>query len=96
MRGKTLEPSKLVIKFRPWLRIAVRQVDRGNEHALHSRLDVPALGVGGIARQLRPRDDRVGALREDRNAIPALLSAPRRAVARRLKRVEGKAPLLAL
>ena len=79
-RLQALEPSELVVEFRPRLRIAVRQVDRGDDGTPDRRLDESALYIVGIARQLRPRHDRLCAPGEDRDPVPAFLSAPCRAL----------------
>ena len=45
------EPSKLVVEFRAGCWIAVREIQAADQHALHGGLDVPAVGVIGVARQ---------------------------------------------
>jgi hypothetical protein len=81
VRGETFQPSQLIRKFGPRLRIAVRGVDRGDDDAIHCRLDVTALVVLRIAGQLATGQDRSSAS-EDRDPIPALLAAPHGLVSR--------------
>ncbi len=82
-----LEPGELVVEFRPGLRVAVRRIERSDQHAVDRGLDVAALGVVRIARQLGARDDRHHAARQDRDAVPGLLAAPHRLVAGLAQRV---------
>ena len=77
MRDETLHPRELVGEFRAGLRVAVRRIERRDEHAVHRRLDVAALGVGGIAGQLGARDDRLAVAREDGDAVPGFLRRAR-------------------
>ena len=82
VRGEPLEPGELVVELRPRLRIAVGQVDAADEDAADGGLDVARLRVVGIARQGRARDDRLGAARQDGDAVPRALPAPDGGVAR--------------
>ena len=70
MPGEPLHPSKLVREFGTGLRVAVRRVERRDQHAAHGRLDIAALGLGAVARQLGARNDRLAAAGEDRDSIP--------------------------
>ena len=81
MGGQPLEPAQLVVELRPGRRIAVGQIEAADQHAVHRRLDVAAVRVVGVARQAAPGLDRLGAAREDGDAVPALLAVPDRAVA---------------
>src|SRR5215218_5888209 len=81
VRGKTLEPSELVVELRPGCRIAVRQIEAADDDAGNCRLDIAALRVLGVARQPTPGLGRIGAPGEDCDAIPTLLAVPDRAVA---------------
>src|ERR1700736_3981883 len=76
MRFEPLEPVELVVEFRPGLRIAVRQIDAGNDDAFDRGLDIARLAVGGVAGKLRPDQHRFGLPRQDGDAVPGLLSAP--------------------
>ena len=76
-----LEPAQLVVELRPGPRIAVGQVEAADQHAVDRRLDIAAVAVVGIARQAAPGLDRLAAARQDRDAVPALLPVPDRAVA---------------
>ena len=89
-RLKRSHPGELVVELRTGLRVAVRRIERGDQHAVDRGLDVAALVVGRIARQLGARDDRRRAARQDRDAVPGLLPAPDRAVARPPDRIGGK------
>ena len=46
MRQQALHPGELVRKFRAWLGIAVRRVERSHKHAVDRGLDISALTVG--------------------------------------------------
>src|SRR5688572_13958297 len=81
-----LEPRELVVELRPRLGIAVRQVQRGDDDAADLRLDVTALGIAARPRQPAAPLDRLGALREDRDAVPGTFAVPDGAVAGRLDR----------
>ena len=52
MGVQALEPSELVIEFGTGLRVSIRRVDRGDEHAVNGRLEVAALPVGDVAWQV--------------------------------------------
>ena len=54
---KPLHPRELVFEFRPRLRVAVRCIERRDEHTLDGCLDVAALRIVGVTRQLYPRDE---------------------------------------
>ena len=72
-----------------------RSAGRGSRSAtpLDGGLDVAAVQVVRIARQAAPRLDRLRAPREDRDAVPALLAVPDRAVARVARsRAPGTSP----
>jgi hypothetical protein len=76
VRDETLEPSELVIEFRPWLRVAVRQVDGCYERAVHRRFDIAALIVRRIARKSVAGQQWFSTSREDGYAIIGALPAP--------------------
>ena len=52
-----LHPGELVFEFRAWLRVAVRRIERRDQHAVHGCLDVATLRIGGITGQRGARDD---------------------------------------
>ena len=87
MACEALEPCELVVEFGPRLRIAVRCVERSDQHAVDGCLDVAALRIVGIARQVGAGDDRRRSAREDCDAVPALLAAPDRLVAGLAQRI---------
>jgi hypothetical protein len=55
---QALEPGQLVVELGARLRVAVGQVDRGDEHAVDGGLDVARVVVGVVARKRSPRHDR--------------------------------------
>jgi hypothetical protein len=93
LRGKTRQPSELVVELRPGRRIAVRQIEAADDDAGNRRLDIAALRVLEVARQPTPGFGRIGPAREDCDAIPTLLPVPDRAVASVTRR-GGREPLL--
>src|SRR2546426_8026902 len=93
MLDQALEPRQLVIELRPGLRIAVRQIQAADDDPLHRRLQIAALLVLRIARQLAPAHDRVRALREDRHPVPRLLPPPQRPISRIADRLDRQARL---
>ena len=76
MGGETLQPAQLVVELRPGCGIAVRQIQAPDRQPMHRRLDVAAVEVFRISRQRAPHLHRLGAAREDRDAVPAFLSVP--------------------
>src|SRR5215813_14431020 len=80
MGRKALHPSELIREFGARLWVAVRGIERRDQHAMHRRLDIAALGVSWIAGQLRARDDGLAIAAEDGDAVPRLLAAPNRAI----------------
>src|SRR5262249_41777800 len=82
MPREALHPSKLVREFGAGLWVAVRGIERRDQHAVPRRLDVAALRVYGVARQLRARDNGLEIAGEDGDAIPRPLTAPSRAITR--------------
>ena len=53
VQPQPLVPGELVVELRPRLRVAVRRVERGDEHAADRRLDVAALRVAPGRRAAR-------------------------------------------
>ncbi len=92
---QALEPRQLVVELRPGLRVAVRQVEAGHQHAVDGGFEVAAVSVGVVAGQATARLDRVRAPGEDGHAVPRLLPVPDGAVAGgadlvgRKRRVDG-------
>jgi hypothetical protein len=76
-----VKPSQLEIELRTGRRIAIRQVKAADQQAIDSRLDVAAVGIVRIAGQPAPGFDGIGSARQDRDAVPAFLPMPNRAVA---------------
>ena len=85
MVAQPLHPPELVVELLRADGIAVGQIDRGDDDSpLDLGLDVAAVRVVGIAGKAdAPQFGRV-ALRQDRDAVEALLAVPDRAVAGRL------------
>ena len=75
-----LHPGELIFEFRPRLRVAVRRIERGNQHAVDRRLDIAALRISGVAGQLGTRDDGLTIATQDGDAVPRLLPAPNGAI----------------
>ena len=78
---QALEPSKLVIEIWTGLGVSIGSVNRGDEQAVNGRLEIPALPVGRIARQVHASHNRSPS-RKNRDAVPALLAAAYRLIAR--------------
>src|SRR5437870_7515622 len=78
MGRKALHPSELIREFGARLWVAVRGIERRDQHAMHRRLDIAALFVSRIARQLRARDNGLAIAAEDGDSVPRLLAAPSR------------------
>src|SRR3984893_1864912 len=81
VRFEPPEPVELVVEFRSRLRIAVRQIDTGDDDAVDGGFDIARLALVAVARPLGADQHRIGAARQDGDAVPGLLSAPDRAVA---------------
>src|SRR5258705_8162750 len=90
MGDEAVEPGELVVEFRTGLRVAVWRIERGDDYAVHCRLDVAALRVVRVAGQDVAGDDRGRIAGEDGNAVPGLLAAPNRLVAGALDRGGGE------
>src|SRR6516164_11393182 len=79
MDRQSPKPGQLVIELRTWLRVAVGRVKRGHDNPIHRRLDVPALLVLRVARQIAQGLDGLPS-RQDRHTVPGLLTSPDRLV----------------
>src|SRR5438874_11276684 len=90
MFDQPLEPPQLVIEFRTWRRISVRQIQASDQDAVDGRLDVPAMAVIWIAGQTASCLDRFGAAGENGDAVPAFLAVPDGPVAGLADRRLGK------
>jgi hypothetical protein len=86
MREEAIEPHELLAEFRSGLRIAVRGVERDDQHAPHSGFDVTRLRIARIAGQFLAREDRLAIAGKNGDTVPGFLSAPDDAVARLLDR----------
>ena len=91
MPDQPFEPGELVVEFRSRLRIAVGQIDRGDDDAVDGGFDIAALEILGIARQVDGGQHRFVSSCEDCDAVPVLLAAPDCRVARVAKAASGKA-----
>ena len=78
---QALHPAELIIEFRAGLRIAVGQIDAGDAHALHIRLQIAAMLVLRLAFQAPTYLDGAFAAREDGDAVESLLPVPDHAIA---------------
>src|SRR4051794_12073183 len=81
-----VKPAQLVVEFETGRGIAVRQVETSDNYAVDRRLDIPAVRVVELAGQTPADLYRLGAARQDRNAVPAFLPVPNRAVTGTLDR----------
>src|SRR5215207_7726792 len=96
MENQPVEPTQLVIELWPRRRVAVRQIDRGDENAVNCRLDVSAMHIVGIAGELARSFDWIGAASEDGDTVPTLLAVPDRSIARFPERRGGELLLRSL
>ena len=85
-----LEPFQLGVEFRSRLRIAVRQIEASDEDAVDGGFDIARLVISAVTRQRGADQHRIGLARQDGDAVPGLLSAPDRAVAGLLDRMNRK------
>jgi hypothetical protein len=81
MGVQALEPSELVIEFGTGLGVSIGSIDRDDEHAVDGCLEIAALPIGGVARQVHASHNR-NPSRKNRHAVPAPLAAPYRMIAR--------------
>ena len=81
MGAKPLHPFKLIVELLGPDRIAVGQIERCDDHAVHLGLDISAMRVVGIARQPDPAQLGRAAADQDRDPVEALLPMPHGAVA---------------
>ena len=91
MGDQALEPRQLVVELGARLGIAIGQVQAGHQHAFDRRLQIAALRIVVGARQAAPNFHWVGALGQNRHAIPRLLAVPDGAVTGRTDLVDRKA-----
>ena len=90
MIHQPLEPAQLVIELGTGRRVAVRQIEAADNDPVDRRFDVAAVRIVRIAGQAAAGFHRLGAACEDRDAVPALLPVPDRAIARGADRGRGK------
>ena len=69
VRNQTFHPCQLVLELWPRLWIAVRRIERGDQHAVDGALNVAALGIGRITRQRGVRGHRLATPRKDGDAV---------------------------
>lgn len=50
MRPQAVEPGKFVIELGTGARVAVWEVERGDQHPVHGSLDISGVSVSRIAR----------------------------------------------
>ena len=85
-----LEPRELVVEFGSWLRVAIRQIETGDDDAVDRRFEIAALRIRDVAGQAAADFDRFCIPREDRHAVPCALPGPERTVSGRRERRDGK------
>ena len=88
-----LEPAQLVVELRARCGIAVGQIEAGDVDAVDLRLDVAAVGIVRIAGKRAADLGRLRIAGQDRDPVPALLTAPDRSVPGVPDRAVGKALL---
>ena len=90
VRAQPPEPVELGVEFRPRLRIAVRQIDAGEDEAFDGGFDVAGLVVVAVAGQGGAGQNWLGVSRQNGDAVPGLLALPHRAVAGFFERCDRK------
>ena len=90
---QSLEPAQLVVELRARCGIAVGQIEAGDVDAVDLRLDVAAVGIVRIAGKRAADLGRLRIAGQDRDPVPALLTAPDRSVPGVPDRAVGKALL---
>ncbi len=93
MIDEPVEPRELVVELRSGGRIAVGQIEAGDDHPVHRRLDVAAVQVVRICGESSADLMQLPAARQDRHAVPARLSLPHRLIAERRDRLGREAVL---
>ena len=82
------------------MRIAIRQIDADDTHAIDISLDIARLLALAVLGAVDPQTaldlDRLAAIDEDRDTVEALLTVPDRLVTQLCELVSGKAVVLAL
>ena len=81
MGRQALQPDELVVEFGAGLRVSIRSVNRGDEHAINGCFEVAWLPVADVAWKVSARHNGSPS-RENRHAVPAGLAAPCRVIAR--------------
>jgi hypothetical protein len=79
MGAQALEPSELVIEFGTGLGVSIGSVDRGDEHAIDRRLEIPALLIGGC-RLASPSESQPEPIALESHTVPATLVAANRMI----------------
>src|SRR5690606_20407609 len=73
---QTIEPAQLEIELRTRSGVAVRQIEAGDKHAVHGRLNVSALYVDGVAWQAASGLVNLTDPAQQRDAVPSALTLP--------------------
>lgn len=82
MRVQPLEPAPLEVEIRSGSRIAVRQIQAGEQHAVDRGLDVAALRIVRLTRQSAPGFMDRADPAEDGDPVPTPLAMPDRTIAK--------------
>src|ERR1700761_5251949 len=90
MLSQTIKPLELIGKFRPWCRIAVRQVKTTDDHTVNHSLDIAAVCIIRVAWQTFATFLDFSVAREDRYALPAFLTMPYGLVTGIIYNLQGK------
>ena len=80
MSHEACQPAKLVLEFRSGCRVAVGKVEAANQDPLHCRLNIAALTVILLPREMVPCFHGRLPTRQNGNPVPTALPAPYRPV----------------
>lgn len=81
MDAKALHPSDLVVKFLGSDRVAIGEIERSDNYALHFRFDVAAVRIVGVARQANTSELGRITFCKDGDSVEAFLAVPHGAIA---------------
>ena len=93
MGGEAFEPGQLIAEFGAGLRVAVGEVERGNQDASDGSFDVARLRVGGVAGEGGAGKNRFGIAGEDGDAVPRALALPDRVITEGTQSLGGEIAL---
>ena len=79
---QAIEPGQFVVELGTGLQVAIRQIQASHNHSGDRRLEIPALVIRKVARQLALKLHRWRALRQNCHPVPGALPLPQAVVAR--------------